>query len=453
MENNHINEKIFKAYDIRGLYPDELDENTAFKIGQAVADLFFPTRVVIGRDSRESSYPLFQSLASGVMKQGVDVVDIGICTSPMFYWAVASGDYEVGVMITASHNPLEYNGIKIVKKMAIPLGMGLGLENVRDLVADGNFHESTRQGVMRHDFVVDGYVEYLKSFQGETTVDKNLKMVLDSSNGPTGNIAKRVFDGKINIISLNFEATQDKSREPNPLKSETRKEAEDTVITQKADGAFLWDGDGDRFFILDEKARLIPGHFVAAVLADYILKKHPGEKVVCDLRFSKAVLKTIERSGGTPILSRVGHSYIKNKMKEENAVFAAEMSGHYYFRSLNNFYSDSGIIPAIYLLEIMTKTSKKLSELFEPFMEKYFISEELNFKVVDPHNVLKILEEKFEKESEIVKLDGLTVQYPDWWFNVRPSNTEPVLRLVIEADSQEKLKEKIDFMTRLLQSL
>lgn len=454
-----INEKIFKAYDIRGLYPDELDENAAFKIGQAVADFFFPTQVVIGRDNRESSYPLFQAFASGVMKQGVDIVDIGICTSPMFYYVVASCDYEAGIMITASHNPLEYNGIKIVKKMAVPLGMGLGLENIRDMAIEGNFHKSAKQGVMKQSFMIDNYVKYLKSFQGDAPINHNLKMVLDSSGGPTGKIAQRVFDGKINIISLNFEATQDKSREPNPLKPEARKDAQDLVMAQRADGAFLWDGDGDRFFILDEKARLIPGHFVAAVLADYILKKHPGEKVVCDLRFSKAVLKTIERSGGTPILSRVGHSYIKNKMKEENAVFAAEMSGHYYFRSLNDFYSDNGIIPAMYLLEIMSRTGKKLSELFDPFTEKYFISEEMNFKVTNSQDVLRRLEEKFDlsaqtgKETKIIKLDGLTVEYPDWWFNVRPSNTEPVLRLVIEADTKEKLKEKIEFMTILLQSL
>lgn len=452
MENNYINEKIFKAYDVRGLYPEELDENTAFKIGQAVADFFFPTQIVIGRDARVSSEPLFQAIASGVMKQGVDVMDIGVCTSPMFYFAVANGGYEAGVMITASHNPSQYNGIKIAGKMALPLGMGLGLENIKDLVLEGNFHQSEHQGTLQSAYLTNQYVEYLKSFQ-DNGFDPNLKIVFDSCGGPAGKIAKDVFGSRIKTIDINFESSIN-IKEPNPLKPETRKEAEDAVIVQKADGAFLWDGDGDRFFVLDEKAHLIPGHFVAAVIADYILRKHPGEKVVCDLRFSKAVLKTIERSGGTPIINRVGHSYIKNKMKEENAIFGAEMSGHYYFRSLNSsFYSDNGIIPAIYILGIMSQTGKKLSELFDPFMEKYFISEELNFKVANPQYVLRRLEEKFEKEAEIVKIDGLTVQYPDWWFNVRPSNTEPVLRLVIEAGSKEKLKEKIDSMTRLLQSL
>lgn len=446
-----INEKIFKAYDIRGLYPDELNENIAFKIGQAVADFFFPTQIVIGRDARVSSESLFQAVAGGIMKQGVDVVDIGICTSPMFYFAVANGDYEAGIMITASHNPSEYNGLKIVKKNAVPLGMGLGLENIKDLVLEGNFHKSDRQGTMQSVYIASHYASYLKSFQNNG-FDSNLKMVFDSCGGPAGNIAKEFFGGKIKAIGINLDPSTS-IKEPNPLKPEMRKEAEDAVIAQKADGAFLWDGDGDRFFVLDEKARLIPGHFVAALLAKHILEKHPGEKIICDLRFSKAVLKTIERSGGVPVLSRVGHSYIKNKMKEDNAIFAAEMSGHYYFRSLNNFYSDNGIIPAIYLLEIMSQTSKKLSELFDPFMEKYFISEEINFKVTNSQGVLKKLEERFEKEAKIIKLDGLTVEYPDWWFNVRPSNTEPVLRLVIEAESREKLKEKIEFMTRLLQSL
>lgn len=458
-----INEKIFKAYDVRGEYPDELNENSAYRIGQAIADYFFPTQILIGRDHRDSSYPLFQAVSGGIMKQGVDVVDIGVCTSPMFYWAVASRDYEVGTMITASHNPYIYNGIKIVKKMAIPLGMGLGLENIKDIVLENNFHDSQKQGTLRSEDLTEGYISYIKSFQ-TATIDKNLKMILDSSNGPAGKLAYRVFGEQINSVSINFEPTEDKTKDPNPLKPSTRKEAEDLVIAQKADGAFLWDGDGDRFFVLDEKARLIPGHFVGAVLAEYILKKHPSEKVVCDLRLSKAAFKTIERSGGTPIMSRVGHSYIKNKMKQENAVFGAEMSGHYYFRGsasqgLHEFYSDSGILPALYLLEIMSVNSKKLSELFDPFFEKYFVSEELNFKVHDTQQTLKSIEDKFSaiteegEQAEIIKLDGLTVQYKDWWFNIRPSNTEPVIRLVIETDSKEKLKDKIDLLTRSLSNV
>lgn len=455
-----INEKIFKAYDVRGEYPNELNENAAYKIGQAIVDFFFPTQILIGRDHRDSSYPLFQAVSGGVMKQGVDVVDIGVCTSPMFYWAVASGDYEAGAMITASHNSYIYNGIKIVKKGAVPLGMGLGLENIKDIVLENNFHDSQRQGTLRSVDLAEGYINYIKSFQ-TATIDKNLKMILDSSNGPTGKLAYKIFGEQINSVAINFEPTEDKTKDPNPLKSETRKEAEDLVTAQKADGAFLWDGDGDRFFVLDEKARLIPGHFVGAVLAEYILKKHPGEKVVCDLRLSRATFKTIERSGGTPIMSRVGHSYIKNKMKQENAIFGAEMSGHYYFRGsasqgLHEFYSDNGILPALYLLEIMSEKSKKLSELFDPFIDKYFVSEELNFKVPDPQQVLKSIEDKFSgineegEQAEIIKLDGLTVQYKDWWFNIRPSNTEPVIRLVIETDSKEKLKDKIDLLTRLL---
>lgn len=459
---SETNEKIFKAYDVRGEYPDELNENVTYKIGQATADYFFPTQILIGRDHRDSSYPLFQAVSGGIMKQGVDVVDIGVCTSPMFYFAVASGDYEVGMMITASHNPYIYNGIKIVKKMAIPLGMGLGLENIKDIVLENNFHESQRQGTMQLIDLTDKYVHYLKSFQ-TTTIDKNLKMILDSSNGPAGKLAHKVFGEQINSVAINFDPTEDKTKDPNPLKPDTRKDAEDLVIAQKADGAFLWDGDGDRFFVLDEKARLIPGHFVGAVLAEYILKKHPNEKVICDLRLSKATFKTIERSGGAPIMSRVGHSYIKNKMRQENAVFGAEMSGHYYFRGsasegLHEFYSDNGILPALYLLEIMSERSKKLSELFDPFFEKYFVSEEINFKVRNPQQTLKLIEDTFSaidkegEQAEIIKLDGLTVQYKNWWFNVRSSNTEPVMRVVVETDSKESLKEKIDLITRIMQA-
>lgn len=447
-------DKIFKAYDIRGIYPEELDENTTFKIGQAIADYFLPTRILIGRDHRKSSYPLFQAVSSGIMKQGIDVVDIGVCTSPMFYWAVAKGDYETGIMITASHNPLKYNGLKIVQKNAVPIGMGLGLENIKDLITEGSFHESSRQGTLKSINITEEYINYLKSFQG-VNLDQNLKLILDSCGGPAGDIANKAFGNQINSIKLNLRSITD-DREPNPLKPEVQKEAKDAILAEKADGAFLWDGDGDRFFILDDKARLIPGHFIAAILAEYILKKHPGEKAVCDLRFSKSVLKTIEQSGGKPILNRVGHSYIKNKMKQENAIFGAEMSGHYYFRSLNNFYSDNGIIPAIYILEIMSKKTKKLSELFDPFFEKYSMSEEINFEIKNPHETLKLIEEKFESEvltgqAEIIKLDGLTVEFSDWWFNIRPSNTEPVIRLVIETDSKEKLKEKIDFITQIIQ--
>lgn len=454
-----INEKIFKAYDIRGEYPEELNETVAFKVGQAISDFFFPTQILVGRDHRDSSEPLFQSIASGIMKQGVDVIDIGVCTSPMFYFAVAIGDYEAGAMITASHNPYIYNGIKIVKKMAIPLGMGLGLENIKDLILEGNFHDSEKQGTLKSVDLTEKYIKYLKIYQ-TIQLDKNLKFILDPSNGPAGKLAYKILGEQINTININFEPTKDRIKDPNPLKPETRKEAEDLVIAQKADGAFLWDGDGDRFFVLDEKARLIPGHFVGAVLAEYILKKHPNEKVICDLRLSKATFKTIERNGGTPIMSRVGHSYIKNKMKQENAVFGAEMSGHYYFRGLasqglQEFYSDNGILPALYLLEIISEKSKKLSELFDPFFEKYFVSEELNFKVRDSQQTLKSIEDKFSgineegEQAEIIKLDGLTVQYKDWWFNIRPSNTEPIIRLVLEANSKEKLKDKINLLTRL----
>lgn len=463
MEQSKIN-KIFRAYDIRGEYPEELNETIAFKIGQAVSDYFFPTQILVGRDNRDSSYSLFQAVSEGIMKQGTDAVNIGVCTSPMFYFAVAKRNYEAGIMITASHNPYIYNGVKIVKKMAIPLGIGLGLENIRDISIEGNFHDSQKQGTMRSVDLTDEYVNYLKAFQ-DAIIDKNLKIVLDPSNGPAGKLAYKVFGEQINSVAINFEPTRDKNKDPNPLKSAARKEAEDLVIAQKADGAFLWDGDGDRFFVLDERARLIPSSFVAAVLAEYILKKHPNEKIIYDLRLSKAVLKTTERNGGLPIMNRVGHSYIKDRMRKENAIFGAEMSGHYYFRGLasqglSDFYSDNGIIPAIYLLEITSQTSKKLSEIFNPFFEKYFISDELNFKTADPQNTLKIIEEKFSapdpssnEQAEIIKLDGITVQYENWWFNIRPSNTEPVIRVVIEASTKELLKDKTDLITGLMQKL
>lgn len=454
MNNEAIN-KIFKAYDIRGKYPEELNETIAFKIGQAVADYFSPTRILIACDHRESSFPLLNAVASGVMKQGIDVVNIGLSTTPMFYFAAMKENFEAGLMITASHTPYEYNGIKIVQKNAVPLGMGIGMEDIRDLVLEGNFRSTLRQGVMTSKDLTEQYIYYLKSFQ-TLPLDKNLKIVLDSYGGPAGPIAEKILKDQINIISIAQQPIY-KTLGPNPLKPEVRQKAKEVLLEQKADGALLFDGDGDRFLILDEKGRFIPAHFVAAVLAEYILKKHLGGKIVCDLRFSRAVLKTIERSGGNTILSRVGHSYIKNKMKRENAVFGAEMSGHYYFRSMNNnFYSDNGIIPALLLLEIISKTSKKLSEIFDPFFEKYFVSEEINFQMPNPQDILKKIEEKFQNDvsigqAEIIKLDGLTVRYPDWWCNVRPSNTEPLMRLVVEADTKEKLKEKIDFMMQLLQ--
>lgn len=454
MDNETIN-KIFKAYDIRGKYPEELNETIAFKIGQAVADYFSPTRILIGCDHRKSSFPLLNAVANGAMKQGIDVVNMGLSTTPMFYFAAMKENFEAGLMITASHNTYEYNGLKIVQKNAVPIGMGIGMENIRDLVLGGNFRSTIRQGVMTSKDLTEHYIYYLKSFQ-TFPLDKNLKIVIDACGGPASSIAEKILKEQVNIISVAPQPIY-KILGPNPLKPEVRQKAKDTLLDQKADGALLLDGDGDRFFVLDEKGRFIPGHFIAAVLAEYILKKHPGEKVVCDLRFSRAVLKTIERNGGVPILSRIGHSYIKNKMKQENAIFGAEMSGHYYFRSFNNnFYSDNGIIPALLLLEIISKTSKKLSEIFDPFFEKYFVSEEINFSISNPQNILKEVEEKFKNDvaigqAEIVKLDGLTVRYSDWWFNIRPSNTEPLMRLVIEADSDEKLKEKIDFITQIMQ--
>lgn len=449
MDNEAIN-KIFKAYDIRGKYPEELNETIAFKVGQAVADYFSPTRILIARDHRESSSPLLNAVTNGVMKQGIDVVNMGISTTPMFYFAAMKENFEAGLMITASHNPYEYNGIKIVQKNAAPLGMGIGMEDIRDLVLKGNFRSTHRQGVMTSKDLTEHYIYYLKSFQ-TLPLDKNLKIVIDACGGPASSIIEKILKEQVNIINVAPQPIY-KTLGPNPLNPGVRQKAKETLIDQKADGALLFDGDGDRFFVLDEKGRFIPGYFIAAVLAEYILKKHPGEKVVCDLRFSRAALKTIERSGGVPILSRIGHSYIKNKMKQENAIFGAEISGHYYFRSMNNnFYSDNGIIPALLILEIMSKASKKLSEIFDPFFEKYFVSEEMNFQMPNPQDILEKIEEKFQNDiaigqAEIVKLDGLTVKYRDWWFNIRPSNTEPVIRLIIEADSKEKLKEKIDFL-------
>lgn len=439
-----LDPKVFKAYDVRGLYPSELDEEGAYAIGRAYVERFEPKAIAVGRDVRLSSPTMAEAFARGACEAGADVVDIGMVGTEMVYYAVGTQGLDGGAAITASHNPKEYTGLKIVRRGALPVGSDSGLLEVRDrALALTDPAGSRTPGEVREEDVYAGFAAKVLSFLDLDAVQP-LRVVIDAANGTAGAMLRPLLERlPVDAVRCFFEPDGSfPNHEPNPLLPENREFIMAKVTEEGADLGIAFDGDADRCFFVDDTGQFVPGDFVTALLAASMLEKEPGGTIIYDVRASWAVRDTVEALGGTALPNRVGHAFIKLRMREVDAVFAGEVSGHYYFRDF--FQADSGTIPALLLLELVSKRGEKLSEILRPFRERYFLTGEINVRVDDVALTLQELKERFAGQGEISHLDGISVTAEDWHMNVRPSNTEPLLRLNLEALDPGLMERKRD---------
>ncbi len=449
-----LNPAIFKAYDVRGLYPQEIDEDAARQIGRGFAAYLAAKRIAVSRDMRVSSPSVAAAFIEGARMQGCDVVDYGMMGTDMMYFAVARDHHDGGAQITASHNPKQYNGIKMVRKEAFPLSGDAGIGDIRDMIANNQVPPpAARQGSLSTMDLVDDYVAHVLSFI-DPSIIKPFNVVLDAGNGIAGMVAPKLF-AKLpcRTTRLFFEVDGTfPNHEANPLIEENRRDIVERVIADKADIGIAWDGDADRCFFIDGAGEFIAGDFVTALLAEAFLIRHPGAKIVYDVRASYAVKDTAARYGATALMNRVGHAFFKRRMREENAIFGGEVTGHYYFR--DNFYADNGFIPALLILELMSRKDMTLRDLLAPLREKYFISGEINTKVGDMHTVQRKIDGLSAKyqAGRVYTMDGVSVEFADWHFNVRPSNTEPLLRLNLEATTPQLMEQKRDEVLAFIRS-
>jgi phosphomannomutase len=430
-----ISPAIFKAYDIRGIYPDQIDDALAHQIGRAFVAYLDAGRVAVSRDMRISSPALAAAFIDGAREQGADVIDYGLAGTDMLYFAVVRDGLDGGAQITASHNPKAYNGMKLVRREAFPLSGDAGIGEIRDMVLGGPIPAPRRPtGRYATGNLLEDYLARVMSFI-DPTVIKAFNVVLDAGSGMAGLVAPRLFDRlPCRTTRLCFEVDGTfPNHEANPLLEENRRDIVARVLADKADIGIAWDGDADRCFFIDGTGDFIAGDFITALLAEAFLRKFPGEKIVYDVRASHAVKDIVARYGGTALMNRVGHAFIKQRMREENAIFGGEVTGHYYFRDY--FYADNGFIPALLILELMSRKGQTLHELLAPLRKKYFISGEINTPMTDMATVDARLADLAEwyREGQTYRLDGFSAEFPDWHFNVRPSNTEPMLRLNLEA--------------------
>ncbi|HZQ66754.1 MAG TPA: phosphomannomutase/phosphoglucomutase [Gaiellaceae bacterium] len=435
---------VFKAYDVRGIYPTEIDEEGAYAIGRAYVERFEPRRVAVGRDMRLSGPAMAAAVIEGLADAGADVIDVGMVGTEMLYFAVGELGLDGGIAVTASHNPKEYTGMKIVREGALPVGGDSGLLEVRErAMSRGQSPGRGRKGRVRSEDIWPAFVDRVLSFVDVDAV-RPLKVVIDAANGMGGAMLPPILERlPIDAVRCYFEPDGAfPNHEPNPLLPENREFIVRTTLQEGADLGVAFDGDADRCFFVDDTGEFVPGDFATALFAEAMLEKEPGAKVIYDVRASWAVPEAIERAGGVPLVNRVGHAFIKQRMREENAAFAGEVSGHYYFRDFSQ--ADSGTIPFLLMLERISKAGAKLSELLRPFRERYFITGELNTPVADVAGTLAKLEARFGPEGAVSHLDGLSVEADGWHFNVRPSNTEPLLRLNLEARSQDLMERKRD---------
>src|ERR1051325_4033289 len=431
-----INFDCFRAYDIRGVYPTDLDEEAYYRIAKAYTLLFHPKTMVVGMDARESGPALKKALTEGFVDAGVNVVDIGGITTDMIYFAVgADNEYSGGIVVSASHNPKQYNGAKMVKEKAAAISSDTGLFEIRDLIkADKDKSvTSDNKGNVTEKTVLDGYVEHILSFIDRDAI-KPFHIFANANFGYVGRgidiIAEKL---NLNLTRLNWEpdGTFPKGT-PDPMQEANRAESEAAVREGDFHFAAIWDADADRCMFLDEKGEFISGAYVTAMLADVLLTKHGGDnKIIFDPRVIWPTTKVCERHGAEAIISKSGHAFIKDRMRKENAIFAGEMSAHYYFRE--NFYADNGVIPFLLVLELLSRTGKSFSETMRPYMEGHYMSGELNYKVADAQKTIGAVRARFSNEGKEDFTDGYSLNAEDWRFNIRPSNTEPLLRLNIEA--------------------
>ncbi len=447
---SEINPSIFKAYDIRGVYPEEINEEVAYEVGRAFVNFTKAKTVVIGRDCRLSSDSLFKALAKGILKEGADVIDLGGCSSSVFYFSVGEYDlHDAGIMITASHNPKEYNGFKLVRGNALPIGGVSGMEEIKKLVLAGKWKDAPAGNVVESDLTND-YIEKILSFADVTKI-KPLKVVADAGNGMGGIALKKLAkELPVELIPLFFEPDGNfPNHEANPTKPENLADLREAVLKHKADFGLALDGDGDRVAVIDEQGEVVRGDYLATIFAKIMLQKYPGAKILYDVRCSNIVPETIKNAGGIAEMTPVGHAPIKKIMADGGAVFGGELSNHFYFRDF--YFAESPDLCLLLLLKYLSETSQKMSEAARD-LKKYFHTGEINFKVDEKEKIIKKLEEKYGSQADkIIKIDGLRIDFSDWWFSVRASNTEPLLRLNLEAKNQKLMKEKREELRRLIE--
>jgi phosphomannomutase len=439
-----LDPKAFKAYDVRGIHPSELDEEGGYAVGRAYVEQFEPRRIGVGRDMRLSSPSMAQAVMRGAADAGAEVEDFGLIGTEMLYFGVGERDLDGGVMVTASHNPKEYTGMKIVRRGALPVGGDSGLEQIRDRALAVEAPDQPDEHKAEAVDIYPAFVDRVLSFV-EVEKIADLRVVVDAGNGMAGAMLPPILERlpKVEAVRCFFDPDGSfPNHEPNPLLPENREFIIGKVKEEGADLGIAFDGDADRCFFVDDTGEFVPGDFVTTLLAESMLEKEPGAKIIYDVRASWAVRDTVERLGGEPLVNRVGHAFIKERMRKEGALFGGEVSGHYYFRDFNQ--ADSGTIPALLMLELVSKRGVALSEILRPLRERYFLTGELNTPVPDVALKLQELKEHFATEGEISHLDGVSVTAEKWHMNVRPSNTEPLLRLNLEALDRELMEAKRD---------
>lgn len=441
-----INPSIFKAYDVRGLYPSEVTEAVFRELGRAFVAYLGAGRFAVTRDMRLSSPSLSAAFIEGARAQGGTIIDYGLAGTDMMYFAVAADGLDGGAQITASHNPKEYNGCKLVRTDAFPLSGESGIREMKDMMLAGTIPApAAAPGSVEPRDIMDRYVTHVMGFIDRQAIAP-FNVVLDAGSGVAGLVAPRLFDQlpcKTTRLCFEVDGTFP-NHEANPLIEENRRDIVERVVAEKADIGIAWDGDADRCFFIDGSGEFIAGDFITALLAEAFLLKRPGDTIIYDVRASYAVKDIVAQYGGRALMNRVGHAFIKRRMREEDAAFGGEVTGHYYFR--DNFYADNGFIPALLLLELMSKKGQSLRDLLKPLREKYFISGEINTKV----SSMPVAEQKIEHlareyaHGHVYRLDGISVEFDDWHFNVRPSNTEPLLRLNLEGLTPEIMERRRD---------
>jgi phosphomannomutase len=449
-----IDQSIFKAYDIRGTYPEQIDEDVARDIGRAFVDYLglSGTRVVVARDMRLSGDNLREAFIGGVTEAGADVLDLGLVSTDALYFAVGHLEEPGGAMITASHNPKNYNGFKLCREKAIALSGELGIGQIRDLIASGNLPEPAEYpGSVERSDIAEDYAKHCLNFI-QTEGLRPLKIVVDAGNGMAGKMLPPIFEKlPFEYVPMYFELDGSfPNHPPNPIEPENVEELQERVRSEGADFGVAFDGDADRCFIVDEKGVTIAGDILAALIAKNVLEKEPGATIIYSAVCSKALPELVEREGGTPVRTKAGHSIIKPQMRERDAAFGGEHSAHFYFR--NNFFADSGIIAMLTVAELVGRQEGPISGLISP-IDPYVRSGEINSEVADAGATLRKVEDHFaeNEDARIDLLDGLTVDLGDWWFNLRPSNTEPLLRLNVEAGDGGTLERELDALLTLIQ--
>lgn len=446
---NQIDPTIFRSYDIRGIYPKQINADVAYKIAQAYCKFVSPKKVVLGRDVRISGPELFEAAKHGLLDHGVDVVDIGIVSTDMMYFAVANYGFDGGLTITASHNPKEYNGCKMVRKGGLPISSDSGIFDIRDIVAGGYVFKSPTAGQVEQKNILDGYIKKTISLVDEASL-KKFKVLTNTNFGTAGTALRALAQYlPLELTVLNEEQNGEfpKGR-PDPLIPSNRDETIAALKAGNYDLGVMWDSDADRVFFLDETGRFLSGYFTSAVLAEYFLKKTPGAKVIVDMKLNWAIIDTVQKAGGVALGNKTGHSYFKERMIKENAVFGGEISGHYFFKDF--FFMDSGMIPFVIILEIMSQTGKKLSEIYQPYFDRYFAIDETNVPVKDINQTIESVKARYQDAKQSF-IDGISLEYPTWRANVRMAANEPLVRLNVEAKDPETLKQKTAELLALIQ--